>query len=68
MSAALRSNPNPSGIPGSMWGAKLAALKDCPKCKHGTIDRRLDHNDNKVYWVCADCGYRFEDTETKGIK
>lgn len=42
---------SPAGMTYSMHGARNVSLKDCPKCKYGTMDFVYGKG-----WVCADCG------------
>ncbi len=46
---------SPAGMAYRLNGARLVNLKDCPKCRYGTVDLV---DDNKFY-LCADCGHRY---------
>jgi transposase-like protein len=55
---------SPAGM-GYWVSSTLRHLKDCPACKHGTMDRRERRDTSgKLFWsgwVCADCGHQIKD-------
>jgi hypothetical protein len=64
----IKNAHSPAGMGYSLAGTRYAKLKDCPKCKYGTIDLRIIYR-NAVevdrFWQCADCGARFKPEEIK---
>lgn len=57
---------SPAGMGYSMHGARLTSLTDCPKCKYGTVDKRV--RQEKLYYVCADCGAVWTEEQWNQLK
>lgn len=56
MSGTIKNCYSPSGM--SYWaGRSYAHLKDCPKCRYGTLDFEKD-SEGKIQ-LCIDCGQRY---------
>ncbi len=69
MSGTIKNCYSPAGMGFYTPRIPYRHLKDCPACKHGTLDRR-ERRDTKgkllwSVWVCADCGHRIKDEEPK---
>jgi hypothetical protein len=60
----IRNVHSPAGMPYSMHGVRLRNLRDCPKCKYGTLDFRQPEK-APPFWECADCHARFTEEELK---
>lgn len=59
----VRNVHSPAGMGYTLTGTRLVHLKDCPKCKFGTLDARHDDQGKLLFWECADCGARLEQGE-----
>lgn len=58
----MKKMKNVYSAPGMAYYApdSLRYLKDCPKCKFGSMDRRASDDPKADFWVCADCGHRID--------
>lgn len=68
----MRNCYSPPGMGYSLHGTEHIKLKDCPRCKYGTIDPidskgKSAHlkTEEHTHWKCADCGATFTVGEIK---
>lgn len=64
----VRNVHSPAGMGFSLHGTRYVHLKDCPKCKYGTIDLRRDKDGQVLFWECADCHARFTEEQLAKAK
>lgn len=65
--STLKNCHSPAGMGYSLHGTRLTKLRDCPRCKYGTIDRRSNDKNTRIWWTCADCGAEFSDDQIERI-
>jgi uncharacterized protein YcsI (UPF0317 family) len=65
--STIKNVHSPSGMHFSTAGTRLTHLRDCPKCKYGTIDH-ITPEKFPAFWECADCKARFTEEEIKKQK
>lgn len=68
----VRNVHSPAGMGYALDGTRFVKLKDCPRCRYGTIDpvdekgkRAYLKSEEHTHWKCADCGSVFTKEEIK---